>query len=262
MDLGYTGKRCLITASTGGLGFAIARGMAAEGATVAVNGRTPESVAAAADRITGEVDGADVETVVGNSGTADGCAAIVAACPDVDVLVVNLGIYEAVDIYEAGDERWYELIEINVMSGVRLSRHYLPKMLARDSGRVIFMASESAINPAPEMPAYSATKTMQLSLARNLAETTKGTNVTVNSVLPGPSRTEGVARLIAGLYPGVPTEEAERRFVVENRPTSLIQRLSRPEEVADYVTFLGSTRTGIVNGAALRIDGGLIRTVM
>jgi 3-oxoacyl-[acyl-carrier protein] reductase len=261
MDLGYAGKRCLVTASTGGLGFAIAKCMAAEEATVVVNGRSAASVANAAVRIRIEVQGADIETVVGNSGNAEGCAEIVAACPDVDVLIVNLGIYEAVDIYEAGDDRWYELIEINVMSGVRLSRHYLPKMLKRNSGRVIFMASESAINPAPELPAYSATKTMQLSLARNLAETTKGTNVTVNSVLPGPSRTEGVAKLIAGLYPGVPTPEAERRFVAENRPTSLIQRLSAPEEVADFVTFLGSDRTGIVNGAALRIDGGLIRTV-
>lgn len=262
MDLGYTGKRCLVTASTGGLGFAIARAMAAEGAKVVINGRSAQSVSRTANIIRSEINGADVETVAGNSGTAEGCAEIVAACPEVDVLVVNLGIYEAVDIYQAGDDRWYELIEINVMSGVRLSRHYLPKMLERDRGRVIFMASESAINPAPELPAYSATKTMQLSLARNLAETTKGTNVTVNSVLPGPCRTEGVAKLIAGLYPGVPTAEAERRFVAENRPTSLIQRLSRPEEVADFVTFLGSERTGIVNGAALRIDGGLIRTVM
>lgn len=262
MDLGYKGKRCLVTASTGGLGFAIARCMAREGASVVINGRSEDSTFKAAARITTESPDAAVETVVGNSGTAEGCATIIDNCPEVDVLVVNLGIYEAVDIYEAGDDRWYELIEINVMSGVRLARHYLPKMLARDSGRVIFMSSESAINPAPELPAYSATKTMQLSLARNLAETTKATNVTVNSVLPGPSRTEGVAKLIAGLYPGVPTEEAERRFVAENRPTSLIQRLSRPEEVADFVTFLGSARTGIVNGAALRIDGGLIRTVM
>ena len=262
MDLGYSGRRCLVTASTGGLGLAIARAMAAEGAEVFVNGRNHETVDKAVACLGGEVPGAKVNGVVGNSGTADGCAAIIEGCPEVDVLVVNLGIYEAMDIYSAGDDRWYNLIETNVMSGVRLSRHYLPKMLARDAGRVIFMASESGINPAPEMPAYSATKTMQISIARNLAETTKGTNVTVNSVLPGPCRTEGVANLIAGLYPDIETAEAERRFVAENRPTSLIQRLSRPEEVADFVTFLGSTRTGIVNGAALRIDGGLIRTVM
>jgi 3-oxoacyl-[acyl-carrier protein] reductase len=235
--------------------------MAREGATVVLNGRSSQSVDDAVAHILAEQKDAKVEAAVGNSATAEGCGDLIAACPDVDVLVVNLGIYEAVDIYKAGDDRWYELIETNVMSGVRLSRHYLPKMLKRDAGRVVFMASESGINPAPEMPAYSATKTMQLSLARNLAETTKGTNVTVNSVLPGPCSTEGVSKLIAGLYPGVPTPEAERRFVAENRPTSLIQRLSRPEEVADFVTFLASRRTGIVNGAALRIDGGLIRTV-
>lgn len=262
MDLGYEGKRCLVTASTGGLGFAIASAMAAEGAIVVINGRSAESVDRAVARIRAANPAARLEKAIGNSGDEEGCNALIAACPDVDVLVVNLGIYEAVDIYKAGDDRWYELIEVNVMSGVRLSRHYLPKMLARNAGRVIFMASESGINPAPEMPAYSATKTMQLSLARNLAETTKGTNVTVNSVLPGPCSTEGVADLIAGLYPGVPTAEAQRRFVADNRPTSLIQRLSKPEEVADFVTFLGSARTGIVNGAALRIDGGLIRTVM
>ncbi len=261
MELGYRNKRCLVTASTGGLGFAIARAMAAEGATVVVNGRSEANVTSAIQRIAASVPGAKLEAAVGNSGTAEGCAKLVVASPEVDVLVLNLGIYEAVDIYKAGDDRWYDLIEVNVMSGVRLARHYLPGMLARNAGRVIFMASESGINPAPEMPAYSATKTMQLSLARNLAETTKGTSVTVNSVLPGPCRTEGVAKLIAGLYPGISTSEAERRFVADNRPTSLIQRLSLPEEVADFVTFLGSERTGIVNGAALRIDGGLIRTV-
>jgi 3-oxoacyl-[acyl-carrier protein] reductase len=262
MNLGYAGKRCLVTASTGGLGFAIARAIAAEGGTVVINGRGAVSVERATRRIAAGNPEMKLEMAVGNSGSEQGCRQLIEACPEVDILVVNLGVYEAMDIYEAGDDRWRELIEINVMSGVRLSRHYLPRMLARNSGRVIFIASESAINPAPEMPAYSATKTMQLSLARNLAETTKGTNVTVNSVLPGPCSTEGVAALIAGLYPGAPTEEAQRRFMSDNRPTSLIQRLSKPEEVADFVTFLGSERAAIVNGAALRIDGGLIRTVV
>lgn len=261
MDLGYKNKRCLVTASTGGLGFAIAKSMAQEGATVFVNGRSLASITSAISRIKLVLPDAKLEAAVGNTGSSDGCSELIQNCPDVDVLVINLGIYEAVDIFKAGDDRWYDLIEVNVMSGVRLARHYLPKMLARDAGRVIFMASESGINPAPEMPAYSSTKTMQLSLSRNLAETTKGSNVTVNSVLPGPCRTEGVAKLIAGLYPGLPTDQAEQRFVADNRPTSLIQRLSLPEEVADFVTFLGSGRTGIVNGAALRIDGGLIRTV-
>lgn len=261
MELGYQGKRCLVTASTGGLGFATAAAMAAEGATVVLNGRSAESVGAAVGRLEDIAPGAAIETAIGNTGNAEGCNAVIAACPDVDVLVINLGIFEAMDIYRSGDERWQELIEINVMSGVRLARHYVPRMLERDRGRVVFINSESAINPAPELPAYSTTKTMQLSLARNLAETTKGTNVTVNSVLPGPSATEGVSRLIAGLYPDLPRAEAERRFIAENRPTSLIQRLARPEEVADFVAFLASERTAIVNGAALRIDGGLIRTV-
>jgi 3-oxoacyl-[acyl-carrier protein] reductase len=262
VELGYKDKRCLITASTGGLGLAIARAMAREGAEVVINGRSAGSVDPAVAKLREELPGARVVAAVGNSATAEGCEQIIAACPDADVLVLNLGIYEAVDIYRVGDEHWTELFETNVMSGVRLARFYVPKMLARNTGRVIFMASESGINPAPELPAYSATKTMQMSVARNMAETTKGTSVTINSVLPGPCRTEGVARLIAGLYPGVETAEAERRFVAENRPTSLIQRLSLPEEVADFVTFLGSDRAAIVNGAALRIDGGLIRTVM
>ena len=262
MELGYDGKRCLVTASTSGLGYATAQTMAREGATVFVNGRDAARTQAAAARIKDAVPGAAVEAVTGNTGTAQGCQALTTACPQVDVLVLNLGIYEAADIYRTGDDHWLELVEVNVMSGVRLARHYIPQMLERNRGRVIFIASESAVNPAPDLPAYSATKTMQLSLARNLAETTKGTDVTVNSVLPGPCATEGVAKLIADLFPGVPTEEAQRRFVAENRPTSLIQRLSQPQEVADFVTFLASERTAIVNGAALRIDGGLIRTVV
>lgn len=262
MDLKYDGKRCLITASTGGLGYAIARSMAREGATVLINGRAQDKIDATINKLGQEVPGAVLESALGNSATAEGCKDLITACPDVDVLVLNLGIYEAVDIFEAGDDHWYEMIEVNVMSGVRLARHYLPKMLKRNSGRVVFMASESGINPAPEMPAYSATKTMQISVSRNMAETTKGSNVTVNSVLPGPCRTEGVSDLIAGLYPGVPFEEAAKRFVADARPTSLIQRLTDPEEIADFVAYLGSDRAGMINGAALKIDGGLIRTVV
>lgn len=262
MDLHLEGKTCLVTASTGGLGYAIARSLASEGARVVVNGRNPGRIETATELLRADVPGADVLGAAGNSATPEGCEELIAACPKVDVLVLNLGIYEAVDIYEAGDDRWQELVEINVMSGVRLARHYLPGMLERNAGRVIFMASESGINPAPEMPAYSATKTMQISVARNFAETTKGSKVTVNSVLPGPCRTEGVADLIAGLYPGVETAEAETRFVADVRPTSLIQRLTEPAEVADFVTYLASGRAGMINGAALKIDGGLIRTVM
>ena len=262
MDLGLADKTCLVTAATGGLGYAIAESLAREGARVVINGRQIASVAAAIERLKRAIPNAKLAVAVGNTATEEGCAEAIAACPTADVVVVNLGIYEAANIFEATDAQWRRLIETNVMSGVRLSRHFLKEMLARNSGRLIFMASESGINPAPEMPHYSATKTMQISVARNLAETTKGKNVTVNSVLPGPCRTEGVASLIAGLYPGEETAAAERHFILDNRPTSLIQRLSEPREVGDIVAFLASERSAIINGAALRIDGGLIRTVM
>lgn len=262
MDLNYNGKTCLVTASTGGLGFAIATSLAKEGAHVVINGRSQEKVDETVSKLKANFPEAKLSGAVGNSATAEGCNVLIAALPEVDVLVLNLGIYEAVDIYEAGDDRWQELVEVNVMSGVRLARHYLPFMLKKNSGRVVFMASESGINPAPEMPAYSATKTMQLSVARNFAETTKGTNVTVNSVLPGPCGTEGVADLIAGLYPGVETTEAQKRFVADVRPTSLIQRLTDPAEIADFVAYLASDRAAMINGSALKIDGGLIRTVV
>lgn len=262
MDLNYKGKTCLVTASTGGLGYAIARSLAAEGARVVINGRSADKIDAAIARLTSEFPAADLVGAVGNSANAEGCRDLIKACPEVDLLVLNLGIYEAVDIFEAGDDRWQELVEINVMSCVRLARYYLPRMLERNSGNVIFMASESGINPAPEMPAYSATKTMQISVARNFAETTKGTNVRVNSVLPGPCSTEGVADLIAGLYPGVETSEAETQFVADVRPTSLIQRLTKPSEIGDFVAYLGSDRAGMINGSALKVDGGLIRTVV
>lgn len=153
------------------------------------------------------------------------------------------------------------MFEVNIMSGVRLSRHYLQKMLAKNWGRIIFISSESGVTPAPEMAHYSATKTMQLSIARSLAELTKDTGVTVNTVLPGPTRTENVIKFIQDAMPGVPAEPAERRFVLENRSTSLIQRLIRPEEIGDFVAFIASPRASAVNGAALRVDGGVVRSV-
>jgi 3-oxoacyl-[acyl-carrier protein] reductase len=163
MDLGLRDKTCLVTASTGGLGFAIIESLAREGAHVVVNGREERSVSAAIDRVKTSVPGATLSAAVGNTATPEGCDTVITACPAADVVVVNLGIYEAADIFEATDEQWQRLIETNVMSGVRLSRHYLKDMLARNAGRMIFMASESGINPAPEMPHYSATKTMQIS---------------------------------------------------------------------------------------------------
>ena len=181
--------------------------------------------------------------------------------PEIDILVNNLGIYEAVGFFEETDESWFRLFEVNIMSGVRLSRHYLKRMLTRGTGRIIFVSSESGLNPAPEMAHYSATKTMQLAISRSLAELTKGTKVTVNSVLPGSTKTEGVKAFVRDVFPDLSDEEAERRFMAENRSTSLIQRLIAPKEVADLVTFVCSDRASAINGAVLRVDGGIVRSV-
>ncbi|CJH93170.1 cylG protein [Streptococcus pneumoniae] len=183
--------------------------------------------------------------------------------PEVDILINNLGIFEPVEYFDIPDEDWFKLFEVNIMSGVRLTRSYLKKMIERKEGRVIFIASEAAIMPSQEMAHYSATKTMQLSLSRSLAELTTGTNVTVNTIMPGSTLTEGVETMLNSLYPNeqLTIEEAEKRFMKENRPTSIIQRLIRPEEIANLVTFLSSPLSSAINGSALRIDGGLVRSV-
>jgi 3-oxoacyl-[acyl-carrier protein] reductase len=189
-----------------------------------------------------------------------GCEKTVQEIPTVDILVNNLGIYEAVDFFTETDESWQRLFETNIMSGVRLARHYLQGMLERGHGRVVFISSESGISPAPEMVHYSATKTMQLGISRSLAELTKGTSVTVNCVLPGPTRTEGVEKFIHDLFPDLAPEEGERRFMEENRPTSLINRLINPQEIGEIVAFLCSPRAAVINGSSIRAEGGLVRT--
>ncbi|MEX3013977.1 SDR family NAD(P)-dependent oxidoreductase [Gymnodinialimonas hymeniacidonis] len=263
MDLGLSGQRVLVTASSAGIGEAIATSFAREGATVILNGRSQATAAAAKARIEDAIDGAKVEFVVADLGSAEGCEAAIDGLPagSVDVLVNNLGVYEPIDFFDTTDAHWQRLFEINVMSGVRLSRHFLEGMLKKKAGRIVFVSSESGINPAPEMAHYSATKTMQISVSRNLAEMTKGTDVTVNSVLPGPVNTQGVGDFIAAVFPELPREEAHAKFMRENRPTSLIERLSRPEEIADFVCFIASARASAVNGAALKVDGGMIRSV-
>jgi 3-oxoacyl-[acyl-carrier protein] reductase len=261
MELDLGGKLGLVTASSGGIGEAIATSLAREGAVVFVNGRSEASVEAATGRILRAFPGGTIRPLVADLGTSAGCATAICEVPSVDILVNNLGIYEASEFFETSDEQWLRLIEVNVLSGVRLARHYLKGMLERDTGRVLFVASESGINPAPEMAHYSATKTMQISLSRNLAELTKGSRVTVNAVLPGPTATDGVKAFIASVFPGVEAREAQARFMRENRPTSLIERLTEPSEIADFVAFLVSARASAINGAALRVDGGMIRSV-
>ena len=261
MQLNLNGKVALVTASSGGIGLAIARSLAAEGAKVAVNGRTKQNVDRALAGIRAALPEADLIALVADNGTAAGCETTIAELPSVDILVNNLGIYEAVGFFDETDADWLRLFEVNIMSGVRLSRHYLRGMLERNSGRIVFISSESGISPAPEMTHYSATKTMQLGVSRALAELTKNTRVTVNAVLPGSTRTESVEVFMQDVFPGVSLAEAERRFMAENRPTSIIGRLIDPKEIGDAVAFVCSDRASAINGAALRVDGGLVRSI-
>jgi NAD(P)-dependent dehydrogenase (short-subunit alcohol dehydrogenase family) len=264
MDLQLSGHRALVTGSTAGIGLAISVALAEEGAEVVLNGRTAARVEAALAALRARVPGAAARGVAADAGTAEGCARLVAAAPDVDVLVHNVGIFEARPFAEIADAEWAHMIEVNVMSGVRLSRHHLPRMLARGQGRVLFISSESALQIPVEMIHYGMTKTAQLALSRGLAETTRGTAVTVNAILAGPTRSEGVGQFVEGLarQQGKSAAEVERDFFVHARPSSLLQRFSTSEEVAALVAFVASGRASAVNGAALRVDGGVVRAIV
>ena len=262
MDLKLNKKTALVTASSGGIGLEIARYLAHEGATVIINGRTSETVARACEDIYSKYPDVKLLQMVADNGTAEGYKKTIKEHPEIDILVNNLGIYESIDFFDTTDAQWQHLFEVNVLSAVRLSRHYLKGMLSQNSGRIVFISSESAMNPAPEMAHYSATKLMQLSVSRSLAELTKGTNVTVNSIMPGSTKTIGVEKFIQDVFPGVEYETAEKRFMKENRPTSLIGRLIRPEEIAAFVAFVCSPLASAINGACLRVDGGLIRSAV
>lgn len=262
MDLGLAGKRALVTGATAGIGKAIAAALAAEGVEIIVNGRDPARVEA----VCAELRAAGAVAPLGapfDLSSAEGCAALTAAHPDVDILVNNLGIFEPKPFAEITDADWFRFFEVNVMSGVRLARHYFPRMKARGFGRVIFISSESALATPAEMIHYGMTKTAQLALSRGLAETTTGTSVTVNAVLPGPTRTEGVERFMADLAAraGVPVEAFIQRFFAEARPTSILKRLIEPAEVAAAVAFLASPLASAINGAAVRVEGGVVRTI-
>jgi len=262
MKLELENKVALVTASSGGIGLEIARSLAAEGALVVINGRTQASVEAAIADVRASHPDAKLLPLIADAGTEAGCTETILQLPEVDILVNNLGIYEAVGFFDETDEAWHKLFEINIMSGVRLSRHYLSGMMKQGSGRIVFISSESGLSPAPEMAHYSATKTMQLGISRSLAELTKGTQVTVNAVLPGPTRTESVEKFIQDIFPGTPMAEAESRFIEENRPTSLIGRLINPKEIGDIVAFVCSARAAVINGSCIRAEGGLVRTII
>lgn len=264
MDLQLNDKLALVTGSTGGIGYAIAQGLAAEGARVVITGRTRTSVDAALDRLRGSVPGAKAEGVAVDCATAAGAQAVFARVPQVDILVNNLGIYERKPFFAISDEDWTRLFEVNVMSGIRFSRQYAPKMVERAWGRIVFISSESGLNIPREMIHYGMTKTAQLSVSRGLAIELSGTGVTVNTVLPGPTRTENTERLRAerAQAVGISVPELEKDFFVTFRPTSLLKRFTSSEEVANLVVYLCSTASSATTGAALRADGGVVNQIM
>ncbi|HEV7714988.1 MAG TPA: SDR family NAD(P)-dependent oxidoreductase [Steroidobacteraceae bacterium] len=263
MDLGLTSKRALITGSTAGIGLASAEALAREGARVIINGRTKARVDAALAQIRKAVPNAQVEGIAADVSVAVGCASIIAAYPDIDVLVNNMGIFEPKPFEEIPDADWMRYFETNVLSGIRLARHYVGGMRARNWGRIVFISSESAVQIPTEMIHYGVTKTAQIAVARGLAETLAGTNVTVNSVLPGPTASEGVTTFVTelGASQGKDAATTQREFFKTARPSSVIQRFATPAEVAALVAYVCSAQASATTGSALRVDGGVIRAI-
>jgi NAD(P)-dependent dehydrogenase (short-subunit alcohol dehydrogenase family) len=264
MQIDLKGKAALVTGSTEGIGYAIAKGLAQSGAAVILNGRKQEKVYGAVAKLAGEVSGAKVRGIAGDVGTAAGCDGLAAAAGEVDILINNAGIFAPQPFLEIPDSEWMRFYEVNVMSGVRLSRALLPGMLKRDWGRIVFISSESAVQIPPEMIHYGMTKTAQLAISRGLAEMTAGTGVTVNTVLPGPTRSEGVEDFLAAMakQAGQTIEAAAAGFVKAHRPSSLLQRFATVEEVANMVVYVSSAQAAATNGAALRVDGGVVRSIL
>jgi NAD(P)-dependent dehydrogenase (short-subunit alcohol dehydrogenase family) len=263
MDLHLDDKTAFISGSTAGIGWATARRLADEGAHVIVNGRTQARVDEAIERIDADVAGAEVEGMAADLGTADGVEVVTSRLPSVDVLVNNVGIFEPAPFEDITDESWMRHWRVNVMSGVRLTRHYLPGMKERGWGRVVFVSSESGVQIPEEMIQYGVTKTAQIGLARGIAETTQGEgDVTVNSVLPGPTASEGVREFVMerAEQEGLTVEEVETQFFKSERPTSLLQRFTEPAEVAHMIAYVCSEGASATNGAALRVDGGVVRS--
>ena len=259
MNLKLTDKTALVSGSTKGIGFAIATGLAHEGARVIVNGRLEKSVAEAKGQIEQAVPDARIESFAGDLSTAAAVETLLQRFPLVDILVNNLGIFEPKPFEGITDEEWRRFFDVNVLSGVRLSRAYLPGMKERNWGRIVFISSESAINTPAEMIHYGMTKTAQLAVSRGLAESCTGTAVTVNAVLPGPTRSAGVEEFAGQLNGGKPFAEFEEEFFKTVRPGSLLKRFATTEEVANLVTYVCSPLSAATNGAALRVDGGVVQ---
>jgi NAD(P)-dependent dehydrogenase (short-subunit alcohol dehydrogenase family) len=263
MDLGLNGKRALVTGSTAGIGFATAETLAREGARVIINGRTTARVDEAIARLRAAVPDAQVEGIAADVSGAAGCAQVTKAYPDVDVLVNNMGIFEPKPFEDISDSDWMRFFEANVMSGVRLSRHYVRGMRSRNWGRIVFVSSESGVQIPTEMIHYGVTKTAQIAVARGLAETLVGTRVTVNSVLPGPTGSEGVGAFVSQLAAssGKSAADVERDFFKTARPSSVIQRFATTAEVAAMIAYVCSDQASATTGAALRVDGGVVRAI-
>jgi NAD(P)-dependent dehydrogenase (short-subunit alcohol dehydrogenase family) len=264
MKIELNGKKALVTGSSGGIGLAIALGLAEAGAEVVLHGRNADKLALAAQGITRKFPAARVSTVQADLATADGAASVCAAHPDVDILVNNAGFFAPKSFTEITDDDWQTMMDTNVMSGIRLSRYYLPRMMAVNWGRIVFLSSESGVQIPAEMIHYGVSKTALLGVSRGLAELTAGTGVTVNAVLPGPTRSEGVADFFAEMAKeqGVSQDDMERDFIAQHRPTSLLRRLATVEEVASMVVYTCSTQASATNGAALRVDGGVVRSIL
>ena len=268
MDLKLTSKVVLVTGSTAGIGFAIAQSLASEGAHVYVNGRTQERVDAAIGAIRSHVAAAKVDArvdgIVADFSSSAGAEAVTAKLPVVDVLVNNVGIFEPKPFAEITDADWYRFFEINVMSGVRLARHYLTGMVKKNWGRILFISNESAVQTPPEMVHYGMTKTAQIAVARGIAESVAGTGVTVNSVLAGPTESEGVGGFVEAMakQQNKSKQVIEKEFFEHVRPSSLLKRFATVDEVAAMVTYLASELSSATNGAALRVDGGVVKAIL
>ena len=264
MNLELQGKSAVVTGSTAGIGLAIAAALAREGASVVVNGRTEARVKAAVDTIRKQTKDAQVRGVAADTGTAAGCAAVVRSAPDTEILVNNLGTYAVKPFEEIADADWMNMFEVNVMSGVRLARHYLPGMRKRNWGRVIFISSESGQQIPPEMVHYGMTKAAQVAIARGIAESVAGTQITVNSVLVGPTASEGLTHFVSSVAKerGLTPADIEKEFFKSVRPTSLLKRFQTVEEIADVVAFVAGNRSLAINGAAVRAEGGVVRSIL
>ena len=264
MDLKLTGKTALVTGSTAGIGFGIARRLLQEGASVVINGRTEARINSALDQLRRVIPDCTVQGCAADFADADAVQHLLDEHDYIDILINNVGIFSPKPFAEITDEEWLHFFEVNVLSGVRLSRHYLPRMLDQNWGRIIFISSESGIQIPAEMVHYGTTKTAQLGVSRGLAQQTAGTNVTVNTVIPGSTRSEGSEKFISDLAQerGLSKEDVEREFFEKIRPTSLLERFATIDEVATFVTYLASPLAAANNGAALRVDGGTVSTIL